>query len=361
MQTTQEKLQKDSSLRTRAKTALVIGAFFIVYLLLLFFSNYHWFKLAKDTPTRIILNFINLLMIIVVLYFSSRELCSLFKFKRGMFLWTTISLFIFVFSSCVIFLLDRETILGDGSWMFYGIHLLFIGVSILTYLINQIIICVLKKQNKVNKESTFWYPFLMFWMTLFFIAFFYVTVIHSWTTLIFILAISIGSDIFGYALGVKFGKHKIAPKISPKKSWEGLISSYVLTILLVCGLIGICFINPIEQTYHPLGTFIGCQWLPSPEEWGTKNLQPYFWAIYIAAIIILTTASIFGDFFFSYIKRKFNIKDFSNLLPGHGGILDRLDALTFIFIIYYLVTMICQVATRGLSFASWLWQWPQLY
>lgn len=354
METTQEKLQKDSSLRTRAKTALVIGAFFIVYLLLLFFSNYRWFEIAAETPTRIILNFINLLMIIVVLYFASRELSALFKFKKKMFLWTTISLFVFVFSACLIFLLDRQKIFGDDAWMFYGIHLLFIGVSLMTYLINQIIICVLKKQKKVNKECLFWYPFLMFWITLFFFAFFYVTVIHSWTTLIFILAISIGSDIFGYALGVKFGKHKIAPKISPKKSWEGLISSYVLTILLVCGLIGICFINPIESKYHTLATFVGCQWMSLVSK--VDNLQPYFWGIYIAAIIILTTTSIFGDFFFSYIKRRFNIKDFSNLLPGHGGVLDRLDALTFIFIFYYLVTIICQMSTKGIDFASWLWR-----
>ncbi|MCQ3908248.1 MAG: phosphatidate cytidylyltransferase [Mycoplasmoidaceae bacterium] len=53
--------------------------------------------------------------------------------------------------------------------------------------------------------------------------------------------------------------------------------------------------------------------------------------------------SIFGDLFFSFIKRRFNIKDFSNLLPGHGGILDRLDAPILVFTFYFLITVIMQL------------------
>lgn len=358
MQTTQEKVQKDSSLRTRTKTALVIGAFVVVYLLLLLFSNRYWFEPLRPFSTkniRFAISFFNVLLVVVITFFAARELTNLFHFKKGMFIWINISLFIFVFGSCLYLLLDKyEYIKIDGwKWMYFSANGLIIGTSILMYVINQIIVCIFKKKNKLfDKKALFWYPFLMFWLTLFFNSFFYVTIIHLWTTFLFLLVISIGSDIFGYAFGSKFGKHKIVPKISPKKSWEGLISSYILTLAVMCFLIGICFAANTDLALITRFAFGCCQWSGNI----VVAFEAYTWGVHIAIVIILITVSIFGDFFFSYIKRLFNIKDFSNLLPGHGGILDRLDALTFTFIVYYLFTFIIQASTDGLFGAQLLWQ-----
>ena len=112
--------------------------------------------------------------------------------------------------------------------------------------------------------------------------------------LVFIV-LSIASDIGGYAAGVLFGKHPMAPRISPKKSWEGFAGSVTLQIILGAGM----FVLLLES-----------QW----------------WKGAIVGAVMAATATL-GDFIESAIKRDMGIKDMSNLLPGHGGVMDRLDSL----------------------------------
>ncbi len=109
------------------------------------------------------------------------------------------------------------------------------------------------------------------------------------------IALTVGSDIGGYAAGVLFGKHPMAPHISPKKSWEGFAGSVVLQVALGIWL------------------FV---WL----------LDGVWWQGAIAGAIMTVTATA-GDFAESALKRDLGVKDMSHLLPGHGGIMDRLDSL----------------------------------
>ena len=111
-----------------------------------------------------------------------------------------------------------------------------------------------------------------------------------------------GTDIFAYLVGKKFGKHKFS-KISPKKSIEGCIGGGIGAVLCasIYTLIITYFIN-IDISY-----------------------------IYIIiTTMILSIISQIGDFAASSIKRMVDIKDFSNLIPGHGGMLDRIDSLIFL-------------------------------
>ena len=112
--------------------------------------------------------------------------------------------------------------------------------------------------------------------------------------LVFIL-LTVANDIGGYAAGVFFGKHPIAAQISPKKSWEGFAGSLVL------------------QSAVGAAAFV-------------LLLEAPWWQGVLAGVVLTVTATA-GDFSESAIKRDLGIKDMGRLLPGHGGMMDRLDSL----------------------------------
>lgn len=130
-----------------------------------------------------------------------------------------------------------------------------------------------------------------------------------------ILISSWGSDTCAYAVGSLFGKHKIAPVLSPKKSVEGSIGG-VLGAALIGGIFGAILSGHFISTLSPVFT---CA----------------------ASCAIGSVISQVGDALASAIKRNHNIKDYGNLIPGHGGILDRFDSMIFtapaiFFAIYFL-------------------------
>jgi phosphatidate cytidylyltransferase len=111
---------------------------------------------------------------------------------------------------------------------------------------------------------------------------------------VFVL-VTVASDIGGYAAGVAFGRHPLAPSVSPKKSWEGLAGS-----ALACLVVGTAAVVLLLDGPWWAGTLVG-----------------------LAAVVTATA----GDLSESLLKRDLGIKDMGSLLPGHGGVMDRLDSL----------------------------------
>ncbi len=112
-----------------------------------------------------------------------------------------------------------------------------------------------------------------------------------------LLLLVVANDTFGYLIGVLFGKHPMAPKISPKKSWEGFGGS--IGGAMVIGVL--CAVFLLDQP---------------------------FWVGLVLAVAIVAAATA-GDLAESMIKRELGVKDMGTMLPGHGGVMDRLDSVVF--------------------------------
>lgn len=136
-----------------------------------------------------------------------------------------------------------------------------------------------------------------------------VVLVPTWLAMVQLRALGAGAllgifavvwmaDIAAYFSGRAFGKHKLAPTISPGKTWEGAIGAAVG--VAIYGLV-VRHVFDIELLSLPL---------------------------WVAVLFVVTGVSIIGDLFESLLKRKAGIKDSSNILPGHGGVLDRIDSLT---------------------------------
>jgi phosphatidate cytidylyltransferase len=132
-----------------------------------------------------------------------------------------------------------------------------------------------------------------------------------------VLIIAFGTDIFAYFTGMLIGKHKLAPNISPKKTIEGSIGGIIGTILL-CSIF-FFFTQYFEFTKMAIFSSI---------------MDGLIYGLF-GSVVAQT-----GDLSFSAIKRKAGIKDYGNLIPGHGGVLDRIDSVLFVSPFVFIIIML---------------------
>lgn len=133
---------------------------------------------------------------------------------------------------------------------------------------------------------------------------FYIYRSYSLELIVFLFLITIITDSYAYFVGRLIGKNKLLEEISPNKTWEGTIGGSLV------------------------GTFVGTVYY-------TTVINPNVDLFQVSIIILfLSLVGQFGDLFFSAIKRKYKVKDFSNIMPGHGGILDRFDSIIFVMLTF---------------------------
>lgn len=122
--------------------------------------------------------------------------------------------------------------------------------------------------------------------------------------IIFLMSITIITDSYAYFIGNLIGRNKLLEVISPNKTWEGTIGGS-LVATFVCTTYYLTVINPNASVI-----------------------------IISIVVLFLSLVGQFGDLLFSAIKRRYKIKDFSNIMPGHGGVLDRLDSIIFVMLAF---------------------------
>ncbi len=145
----------------------------------------------------------------------------------------------------------------------------------------------------------------------------------SWSTGRFLIlipfVIAFMSDTGAYFTGLAFGKHKLAPNISPKKTVEGLIGGVLGAVI---GVMVYCFI--LNKAFHLNASYMNA----------------------LAYGILGSLGAVFGDLCFSAIKRQAEIKDYGNLIPGHGGILDRFDSMVVVATLTEVLMLLIPMVVR---------------
>lgn len=137
------------------------------------------------------------------------------------------------------------------------------------------------------------------------------------------IVIAWGADIGAYFAGVFFGKHKLCPTISPKKTVEGFIGGWIVSVLASVGLAALW-----DALVWP------------------GYVTPVYWQIAVVSFV-LAPFSVMGDLFASVVKRQAGTKDYGNIMPGHGGVMDRFDSLLFVAPLLYGVLQVTALLQVG--------------
>jgi phosphatidate cytidylyltransferase len=182
-----------------------------------------------------------------------------------------------------------------SSWLILGLVLwVFNCIAILFY---------------PNSQHYWGYPVVVAGVCFLLLPLFIQSLIHLYylpqgkSLLVYLLFLIWASDIGAYVVGKQIGKHKLIPQVSPGKSCEGAVGGFILA--MVIGVIGFIYFKPVA-------------------------IISWF-GLAVCTVII----SIFGDLFISILKRRCHLKDTGTLIPGHGGVLDRLDSLIAALPLFY--------------------------
>lgn len=347
----------------------------------------------KNASIRFSFMFIDVILLSVIIFFVSKELNKLiFNNKKLSFYLITISNLFFYLLISLIYLVPlyfydssvKGIIDSNGtnelhkiydigneinlnfkigsihvndakSFASFGVILVLLILLIWTLILD---LSLLGYYRIFNKKNFFSLLFIHLITQIGIFSASYTLIVRGWTTLLLIALIGVSTDVYSYFFGKKIGKTKLII-ISPNKTWEGAFFGILTSVITITSLLILYAIPTFSASnidFENLDNNKNNFYDFTPQKYDPNNLitnlfiisfflggstfEVYWWIATISIIFFFSLLSIGGDLTFSYIKRKYNIKDFSNLLGRHGGILDRIDSHTMIFSFYLIYLML---------------------
>lgn len=356
-----EKDSKKINFLTRTKSSIFITLYFLLLVLLAFFSDPQSRFIPALSVNKLypfIFYIVFFLSTIWLNYFIAKEINNCFiryrKTKNDIWLFSLLLFFeivtIWIFPTVTYGLADDI----DLVWA----QMIFVCSILISLLLISICAIIYFKSNGIIVTKSYLLGLLIIILIyLTFVAINYLVLTKSWFVLVVLVFISSVNDVFAYLGGMIYGKHKMVPQLSPKKTWEGFLAGMIVTSIISIALILTMYFtnNPSSNiNYSFIGSFVGWQWFNLMSANALTQEYWYWLLILCITCIIIAVISVFGDLLFSYFKRINQIKDYSNFIPGHGGILDRIDSLSLSSTIYFVVSLIVCLSFNGFSSDSFL-------
>lgn len=204
------------------------------------------------------------------------------------------------------------------------------------------------------------YAFLLFNM---------IILLHTWSAIFIIFVPIFFNDTFAFFGGSWYGKHKMCEKISPNKTWEGAATGVCACFVIMLIIMAFYYLDSNKEVNNYGVTIINNN--ISGNLFGATDVSQtayaHKWVVYLVLFFLGIATGILaicGDLLFSWFKRGIKIKDFSNWLPGHGGILDRLDSLLIVIIFFGLYQLFSSCQNSHLfeifpylkdAWHNWIW------
>lgn len=355
-QTRINKLNSDSkkSMKQRVVSSIIMATFFVILFLFAILSDNvnSWAPLKNNLIGKQITAFLLLFMFLPIIFIISKEINDiLFKKKIVVLLCIFFFMIGLIYTPTFIYFLSNYKLINlksiiDTNQPLLGLNItniFAIAISIFVFILLMINLIILKVNNQLTFKNYLILTLLIGLSSGFFLGVFFFNFKYGWMTLLFLFLISIMMDSFAYFGGILFGKKKMAPIISPKKTWEGFAIGLFSTILLSL-IIAVIYAFADSQG-NSLTNIIGSQYQFVHSNNISRTMYQW-WLPFITIVIVLSIISVFGDLTFSIFKRQYKIKDYGNLIPGHGGILDRIDSHAFLISSFMIISMFMSLFSK---------------
>lgn len=345
-----------SNMKQRVSSSVFMFLFLaFIFIIGVFADNTNNWSPFTSIETRTIFAWIYLVAFIPLIIICAKEIANIYyKFLWIPFLLIILNMMVLIYAPTLVYFLKYYSYINLEVGTFYdtltltNIFAITLAVCIAFVVIINTILLFCYSSFTIKNFIIF--NLLVGVVSGFYLGIFFFMFTRGFLTLLWIMTIVFCSDIFAYLGGVLFGKHKMAPKISPKKTWEGFGVGQIMTIGV--GLLMLFAFSYIKHNPDVLRQIFGIQFQKELTYVNGSEIanRPLWWFNMFIILTTMSLLSVFGDLTYSWFKRKYRIKDYGSILPGHGGIIDRIDSHSVVISFYFVLSFFIALGAKTVVF-----------